>query len=30
MEIRDKEKSQRNYLRQKYLLNSITLLKWFL
>ena len=27
MEIRDKEKSQRNYLRQKYLLNSITLLK---
>ena len=27
MEIRDKEKSQRNYLRKKYLLNSITLLK---
>ena len=27
MEIRDKEKSQRNYFRKKYLLNSITLLK---
>ena len=27
MELRDKEKSQRNYLRKKYLLNSITLLK---